>query len=48
MEEKVAIVAADIKQAFPNVVKSIMANRIRNLGLTENVTKWVENFMSER
>lgn len=45
---KVILVMTDVAQAFPNVAKVRLANRIRAMGMGEEIAEWVESFMTDR
>lgn len=46
--KKVVIIMMDVAQAFPNVGKERLANRLRAMGMSDNIVEWVRDFMTKR
>lgn len=38
----------EVAQIFPNMAKVRLANRIGDMGMSERVTRWTEDFLSDR
>lgn len=44
--KKVILIMTDVAQAFPNIAKERLANRVRGVGVEEQLARWTTSFMS--